>query len=184
MQNVGAITTRGQLGDNSLVNKSTPVAVSGLAGGITAISAGGAHSCALLTSGGVQCWGHDAYGQLGNDSAMSNKQTPVAVQGVSGVVALSVGWYHSCALTSKGEMKCWGFDSYGDLGDDAALVNQPLPVTVQGLNSGVISISAGGHHTCAVRTGGALACWGYDSSGQLGNDAALTNMPTPADVLP
>lgn len=61
---------------------------------------------------------------------------------------------------------------------------QLYTIVVNGAVLHVRQVSAGWSHTCAVRTGGALACWGYDSSGQLGNDAALTNMPTPADVLP
>ncbi|MFN4244483.1 MAG: biotin transporter BioY, partial [Tepidisphaerales bacterium] len=77
-----------------------------------------------------------------------------------------------------GGLKCWGADSYGQLGNDAALTNQPTPVDVLGLTSGVASVSAGFYHTCAVTTAGGLKCWGLDDRGQLGDDAALTNKPT------
>jgi alpha-tubulin suppressor-like RCC1 family protein len=77
-----------------------------------------------------------------------------------------------------------GADTYGQLGNDAALTNQPTPVDVLGLTSGVASVSAGGYHTCAVTTAGGVKCWGHDGYGQLGDDAALTNQPTPVNVSP
>ena len=174
----------GQLGnDTATTDQPMPVAVSGLESGVASISAGGAHTCAVTTSGAAKCWGYDYYGQLGNDTATTNQPTPVAVSGLSsGVESIAAGDYHTCAVTTSGAAKCWGYDTYGQLGNDTALTNQPMPVAVSGLESGVASLTAGFAHTCALTTSGAAKCWGRDAEGQLGNDTALTQQPTPVDV--
>lgn len=95
---------------------------------------------------------------------------------------VSAGWSHTCAVTAVGGVKCWGQDTYGQPGNDATKLDSPTPVDVQGLASGVASVSAGGCHTCAVLGSGGLKCWGQDTYGQLGNDSAFTGQPTPVDV--
>ena len=175
---------QGQLGDDAaLTNQPTPVNVSGLTSGVASVSAGAYHSCAVTTAGGVKCWGYGGVGQLGHDTTLTDKPTPVDVLGLtSGVASVSAGAYHSCAVTTAGGLKCWGFGGVGQLGHDATLANQPTPVDVLGLTSGVASVSAGWFHTCALTSGGWVKCWGYDATGQLGDDAALTNQPTPVNV--
>ena len=116
---------------------------------------------------------------------MGESPIPGDVYGMAtGVAEVSAGYEITCAVTMAGGLKCWGRDIEGLLGNDTALKNQPTPVNVLGLTSGVASVSAGQQHTCAVTTAGALKCWGSDYAGQLGNDAALTNQPTPVNVSP
>jgi alpha-tubulin suppressor-like RCC1 family protein len=141
----------GQLGDNSTTDRLIPVAVTGLASGVSAIAAGGQHTCAVV-GGGVKCWGANSSGQLG-DGTTTRRLTPVDVSGLtSGVTAISAGAAHTCALTTGGGVKCWGFNSNGQLGDNSTS-NRPTPVNVAGLSSGVTSIAAGYFHTCAVAGG-------------------------------
>lgn len=171
----------GQLGDATTLSKSAPVAVSGLSTGVSRIFAGYYHSCALTTHGGVLCWGQDDMGQLGNDMTFANQLTPVPVTGLStGVAALTAGVFHNCAIGTGGGLKCWGADNYGQLGNNTTLANQPVPADVQGLGTEVSSVTAGGHHTCAVTTTG-VKCWGRNSQGQLGVSGS-SNRPVPVDV--
>ena len=176
----------GQLGnDAALVSQAVPVDVQGLTAGVASISAGGYHTCVVTTAGGAKCWGYDGMGNLGNDTALSDKGTPVDVLGLSaGVASISAGGYHTCAVTSAGGAKCWGYAGSAQLGNDTPFVNKATPVDVQGLTYGTANISAGFRHTCAVTTSGGAKCWGYDSSGQLGNDATKADQPTPVDVAP
>lgn len=81
-------------------------------------------------------------------------------------------------------MKCWGQDSYGQLGNDSTVAHAQTPVNVAGLLSGVAGVAAGGGHTCALTVAGDVMCWGWDANGQLGNDAALTTKYTPVVVAP
>ena len=119
------------------------IVVNGAVLHVTQISAGALHTCAVTTTGGVKCWGNNAYGQLGNNSSV-NSYVPVAVVGLdTGVASISMGGTHSCALTTSAGIKCWGRDNYGQLGNDTALTNRPTPVDVQGLTSGVVRIAAG-----------------------------------------
>jgi hypothetical protein len=158
----------GFLGDGTTTTRLTPVDVTGLSSGVVAIEAGHWHSCALTTVGGVKCWGYNGYGELG-DGTTTHRHTPVAVSGLStGVVALTAGFAHSCALTAVGGVKCWGLNEHGQLGD-GTVTDRSTPVPVQALSSGVIAITAGFAHTCALTSAGAVKCWGYNRQGQLGN---------------
>ncbi|MBK7791213.1 MAG: Ig-like domain repeat protein [Betaproteobacteria bacterium] len=113
--------SHGQLGDDSTTERLVPVDVVGLATGVTAIAAGGSHTCALTSSGGVKCWGRNADAQLGDNSTIQ-RLTPVDVVGLdSGVTAIAAGLNHSCALTALGEARCWGNNANGQLGDRSVL---------------------------------------------------------------
>lgn len=154
----------GQLGDETNDNRWAPADVHGLATAVQAIAAGGYHTCALTTAGGVKCWGLNDYGQLG-DSTTISRTSPVDVRGLtSGVRAISAGLLHTCALTTIGGVKCWGANYDGQLGDGTD-VARPIPVDVSGLASGVQAISVGGDHTCALTISGGLKCWGFDGIG-------------------
>ena len=165
----------GQLGNGTTTTSLTPVSVVGLTSGVSAISAGGSYACALTTGGGVKCWGFNGGGQLGNGTT-TKSSVPVDVSGLtSGVTAIDAGTANTCALTTGGEVKCWGYNYYGQLGNGTT-TNSSIPVSVSGFTSGVSAIAPGGGHSCALTSGGAVKCWGDDTNGQLGvNVSDLTS---------
>ena len=172
----------GQLGDGTTTSRSTPTGVSGLGSGVTAVTAGRYHTCALTTGGSVACWGWNSEGQLGNGTTTTDPTpTPTEVSGLeSGVAAIAAGHYHTCALTTGGGVLCWGYNFDGQIGDDTN-ESKSTPTAVIGLESGVVAVSAGGYHTCALTTGGGVLCWGLNSFGALG-DGTTTQRSTPAAV--
>ena len=178
----------GQLGDGTTTDSAAPVDVVGLESGVVAIAAGAVHNCAVTEAGGVVCWGSDGFGEAGDGTFGGDniQTTPVDVVGLaSGVVSVTGGFKHSCALTDSGGVKCWGSNRNGELGatsTDMCLWACSLSVlNVVGLSSGVVSVKAGDFHTCAVLSGGTAKCWGQNTSGQLG-DGTLIDRPSPVDV--
>jgi uncharacterized repeat protein (TIGR01451 family) len=135
----------GQLGDGTNTNRSTPVDVSGLTSGVSAISAGN-HTCALTSSGGVKCWGRGNGGNLfglGVKDQALDYLVPVNVVGLSNAVAVATGNTHTCALTSSGGVKCWGYNDYGQLGTgDPTATTWYIPAGVSGMGEGSTLIPA------------------------------------------
>jgi alpha-tubulin suppressor-like RCC1 family protein len=176
----GGTNLQGQMGDGTTTNRLTPTAVSGLWFGVLAIAAGGSKTCALLSSGGVQCWGSNDSGQIG-DGTTTNRLTPTDVSGLSsGSLAITAGGSHACALLSTGDVQCWGRNMYGQIGDGTTM-NRLTPTAVSGLSSGVAAITAGAEHTCALLSTGGVQCWGMNDNCQIG-DGTTMNRLTPTDV--
>ena len=130
---------QGQLGDGGLEPASfMPVQVSGLTSGVSAITAGGFHTCALV-GGGIKCWGFNSFGQLGNGLTTLSK-SPVNVSGLtSGMTSVIAGGVNydteqTCAITSAGQLKCWGGNVYGQLGDNLPILHT-IPVHMLGLTA-------------------------------------------------
>ena len=154
---------------------------------VSVTSNGIGHSyCALLNSGGVDCWGSGQNGELGNGS-YANSTTPTPVSGVggsgmlSGVVSLIGGDVEAyCALLTSGEVDCWGNGFNGDLGDGQPHpLGSATPVQVEGAGgtgilSGVSSLASDGTGYCAALTSGGADCWGYGYDGELGNGTFYT----------
>ena len=95
--------------------------------------------------------------------------------------AISSGLDHTCALTTGGGAKCWGYNFYGQIGD-GTYSDRHTPVDVTALSSGVAAISAGTFHNCALTTGGGVKCWGNNGYGELGDGKVAANSSTPVDV--
>jgi alpha-tubulin suppressor-like RCC1 family protein len=151
-----------------------PVDIPGLTSGVKAIASGQFHACALTVGGGVKCWGGDnQYGELGNGTVNGRVWPPSNVVGLtSGVTAIAAGGHFTCALTTQGGVKCWGNNSFGQLGNNPAPhqnVAKYSPVDVYGLRTGVSAISAGFWTACAVMRNGGAKCWGNNGYGMLGN---------------
>lgn len=173
----------GQVGDGTAQNRMLPTSLSSLNTGVAQVSLGLNHGCARTTAGGIQCWGYNHAGQIGNGAGGVGVTVlaPTGVLGLnSGVVAVEAGGNHSCALTQSGSVKCWGMNERGQLGigTDA---NQFSPADVVGLTSGITNLSAGEEHTCALTQAGGVKCWGRNNYGQLG-DGSTTDRNLPVDV--
>ena len=158
---------------------------------MTSVSANDNSTCATLTTGGVDCWGSNNSGQLGNNTTTSS-ETPVEVVGVggtstlSGATSVSVGYDSACAMLSSGGVDCWGLNIEGELGDNNTTSPGLTPVEVVGVNgtdylSGVTSVSVGYEATCAMLSSGGVDCWGLNDEGQLGNNSATQEL-TPVAV--
>ena len=194
--------------------------------GVTQISSGMDHTCALLKSGGVLCWGEGGRDQLGyGDTQDSNVPVQVLAEGqaldgspLSGVTQISLGGEHTCAVTSSEEVLCWGYGSGGRLGnDDNASAPSPVKVlfdsdgqgTMKPLG-GVIQVSAGSEHTCAIVVGvieeepeeeseeevvaaasddsengevQRVFCWGSEANGRLGNNSSSGSSSVAVSVV-
>jgi hypothetical protein len=186
------------LGNNSATQEPAPVEVVGVNGtgtlsGVTSVSANDNSTCATLTTGGVDCWGSNVYGDLGlGNTTTTNSETPVEVVGVggtstlSGATSVSVGYDSACAMLSSGGVDCWGLNIEGELGDNNTTSPGLTPVEVVGVNgtdylSGVTSVSVGYEATCAMLSSGGVDCWGLNDEGQLGNNSATQEL-TPVAV--
>ncbi len=170
----------GQLGDGTTTNRRSPVDVTGLTSGITAIAVGDTHTCAITVGGGVKCWGRNSEGQLG-DGTTNASSVPRDVIGLSSnVIAITLGSQHSCALLGNGGIQCWGANYAGELGD-GSMTGHMAPADVIGLNGRAIDIRAGTQHTCALIIDGGVQCWGYNSEGELGNNMRAAS-PVPSNV--
>ena len=155
----------GQLGAGATAaaTELSPVDVIGLSSGVTQLSAGFLQTCAVLTGGAVKCWGNNENGELGDGTNISRNE-PVAVSGLSsGVASVHTGFFHTCAVTTSGTVKCWGKNGLGQLGD-LTTANKNIPVTVPGL-AGVTKVSFGGDASCALTSAGAVKCWGEGLGG-------------------
>lgn len=159
------------------------------------LAAGGYHTCALLSSGRVRCWGYNYYGQLGygHTQPLGDDESPLDVPDVQvgGTVQdLVAGGYHTCALMGTGKVRCWGWGNYGQLGygKTDTIGDTEYPSTAGDVQVGgtVLQLTAGTFHTCALLDSGGVRCWGYNGSGQLGLGYALTSHvgdgETPASV--
>jgi len=166
----------GQLGNGTTADTALPVAVSG-GRKFKELTLGFDHSCGLTAAGDAYCWGDNTWGQLG-EATTSVALEPTAVTGGIIFLALSAGSEHTCGIGTGNATRCWGENASGQLGAQAtemctsasgrtaALCSHvPLPVSTNQIFG---SIFAGGHHTCAITTGGKAYCWGENSNGQLG----------------
>ena len=124
------------------------------------------------------CWGFNANGELG-DGTTTTRSTPAYVSGLtSGVAAVATGSVHACALMNAGDVRCWGYNGWGQVGD-GTVTRRLTPASVVGL-TGVTALATGCWHTCAV-TGGGTKCWGQNSNGQIG-DGTMTSRLVPTGV--
>ncbi len=151
------------------------------AGWAKQVSTGTDHTCALTIKGGVQCWGSNDHGQLGNGTR-DGSLIPVDVVGLQqGVRAIAAGDYHTCAVTNEGVAKCWGNNDQGQLGDGTR-IDATIPIAVTFLEGNVRSITASEEFSCALTDEGDAKCWGDNTFGNLG-DGSTTDRLEPVDVV-
>jgi len=173
------LNTSGQLGiSNTAPSNIAPTPVLGGGGSVTArdIAAGRNHTCAVRANGTVACWGSNVSGQLG-DGTTTTRLVPVPVgNSPAPVTAIAAGDAHTCALQADGTVRCWGDNTFGQLGDGTNVGRLTPGLPVAGLVNAV-AIAAGGTlgsaHTCALLGDGTVKCWGANGSGQLGTGDTL-----------
>ena len=179
--------TSGRLGRGTDEDSLVPVLVSGLTGGtpattVRSISTAVQHTCAVLGTGAVSCWGANFNGQLG-DGTTDASNAPVSVSEIDGTtpektaIAVSLGDAHSCALLATGAVKCWGGDDRNELGSGPGTSLTPVMVTdVDGstLDKTAVALAVGGAHSCVVLATGGAKCWGTNTRGELGSDTGNT----------
>lgn len=182
------LNDKGQLGIGTTNDSGTASAVStdtGL-GAVRSVSAGGKHTCALAQDFSAWCWGEGTKGKLGNDGT-GNQSRPSTVSTLTGLTAgrhISAGAAHTCAVGQDLSAWCWGDKADGRLGDGTNSDQSEPSLVAQGTGIGsVISIAAAAAHSCALRSDGAVFCWGKNDKGAVGDGSYTSPRALPTAVL-
>ena len=177
-----------RLGNGSTSNQSRPIAVLNSDDtnfdGVAQISVSSSHSCALKFNGQVWCWGDGRYGKLGDGNSV-DRSYPVAVNGsngnpLGGFIQVSAGLSHTCALTSREQVMCWGRGGVGELGHGHRTESQLYPLFVQADGGRValkdiIQVASGGGFSCALKSSGEVWCWG-DAGVEYGSAVTFSQL--------
>lgn len=174
----------GQLGDGTITDRPAPVPVSGLTG-VTAIASGWRFALALKSDGTVWGWGEETLGELGHGLAQHTTPVQVAPATLTGVTAIGAGYLTGYAVTSGGQVRAWGGNLYGELGNGTAAdgVAHPVPGLVSGVGgSGSLSGVTGlaqivGYTPMALRADQTVVAWGRNQDGALGIGATEASQP-------
>ncbi len=171
---------------NQFLNQADLIVDVSNVGGVASVLAGGSHSCARLTTGGIRCWGRGNEGQLGYGNTSSYGATPSTlpytagtIPGLERALQMGAGTNHTCALFDNGQVACWGLNTSGQLGYNTTdSVGDSESVASYGyvnVGGNVRRIAVGGNHTCAVLDTGNVRCWGLNTRGQLGYGSTNSN---------
>ncbi|HWO19666.1 MAG TPA: DUF4215 domain-containing protein [Kofleriaceae bacterium] len=182
------------VGDNEAPSSAGDVLIGGT---VARVTAGGFHTCALLTAGTIRCWGKGSEGQLGygNPTDIGDNETPSSAGDVpigEAVVQITAGASHTCALLTTGAVRCWGANSHGKLGygNNIPIGDNESPASAGDITVGAAAtqISTGGKHACALFDTGMVRCWGASGFGQLGygDDQSIgdNELPSSAGYVP
>ena len=172
--------SNGQLGDGTVFDSTIPVDVNLGSDVPVTISAGSSHTCVVIATADLKCWGDNSEGQLG-DGTNTDSSSPISVNlGADKVLAIASGYSHTCAILNSPTLKCWGDNSEGQLGDSTN-DDRNSPTTI-GLDGNPVAISTGSQHTCSILADTTLKCWGDNSEGQLG-DGSNTDSNAPLSII-
>jgi alpha-tubulin suppressor-like RCC1 family protein len=171
----------GKLGNNSTIQRSSPVLVAGGFTDWTQVSGGSRSSGGVRSDGTAWAWGDGGYGNLGNNLPGNVSSPVLVVGGFTDWVQVSVGDRHMLGLRANGTAWAWGFGSQGRLGDNTT-VNKSSPVSVVGGFTDWIRVSGSSNHSSAVRLDGTAWTWGVNSSGQLGDNTTV-NKSSPVSIV-
>ncbi len=161
-----------------------------------AVAAGAQHTCAILDTGAVKCWGLNQTGQLGLggvwDGQMGDALPAVDLGTGRTAVAITAGEQHTCAILDDGSVKCWGHsgflgigegaNSIASRGDEPADMGDNLPAVDLGTGHTAVAVAAGGRHTCALLDDASVKCWGDNPNGELGQGDQATRGDEPGEM--
>jgi alpha-tubulin suppressor-like RCC1 family protein len=182
--------THGQLGNLSTTTSYVPVQVNGISTAVQVV-AGNSSTCVRLSSGEVKCWGHNAGGKLGLGHSTTPVITPTTVFGITGnagdsstrATDISISYSQGCAVLANQAIKCWGDDSWGQLGNGATgSTTSPGTVTgIDGTTKRGVKVSVGPYKVCAVLDNNNVNCWGYSWLGDGLSNSSVQNPVTVVD---
>ena len=173
------VWTWGQRVGTTEVYDSIPYHVPGLTG-VIQVAMGFAHAAALRADSTVWVWGGGLFGQLGIGQMGPGtlSLSPIQVPGLTGVVSIATGGYHTLALRADGSIRSWGMNADGQLGD-VTTENRASPVNVVGPTA--IAVAGGNNHSLMLRADGSIWGWGYNEQGQIGDGTNVTKTgPVPS----
>jgi len=164
----------GELGDGTTISRGTPAPVSGNFV-FKSLAAGNIFTCGLTTLGAAYCWGNNSLGRLG-DGTETNRLTPVAVSGGHTFIRLfNSGANHTCGLSVTGDIFCWGYNIWGQLGDGTT-TNRSTPVKLKS-DVQFVSLTINDFRTCGLTADGTVYCWGSTISGVSEAVVSPTQVP-------
>jgi alpha-tubulin suppressor-like RCC1 family protein len=170
----------GRLGDNTTVNKSSPVSDVGGFTDWVQIAAGGGHTAAIRANGTAWAWGSNG-GALGNNSTVETSSPVSVVGGFTDWVQIAAGTFHTAAIRTNGTAWSWGNGFNGRLGDNTA-IGKSSPVSVVGGFTDWVQISCGNDFSSAIRANGTAWAWGHNGNGRLGDNTTVSKS-SPVSVV-